>query len=378
MSHPFPPTGYPFANGVHVVSAEIINSIIHRLQEHQAENVNIHGITNSANLVTTSTITNLVRTIVRDQFVNGSHVGAEFAYDSGSGTLNVTIVGGDMGPQGPRGSTGPTGPSGPGGATGAPGFTGATGPEGSPGATGAPGPTGATGVPGPAGGEGFVWQLTSTGSLTPVTGGFTFNNSIAGSVTTIRIHKTALNNILTNGWIDNIPAGSTLRLVSQSNASNWYHYSFSANTDNSTFRTFTTSLVASAGATTFSTGINYLVTLIRPGATGPPGVPGPPGAEYVPPKQITAGRMLALDDAGYVLESMNTTGINMTVPTDATVPFPIGTIIDFFRANTGNFSISAENGSVAIYNGTQIIRQFGTGVLRKRDVNEWVFNGEVN
>ncbi len=83
---------------------------------------------------------------------------------SGSNTtIELTLAGGEPGPQGPAGSPGPQGATGPQGLTGPKGDTGSTGPQGSQGLTGLQGPqgvqglTGATGNTGPTGPTGPAW-----------------------------------------------------------------------------------------------------------------------------------------------------------------------------------------------------------------------------
>lgn len=155
----FPPPGYPFEDGVDSVAAAIVNSIIEKLAEHAPATVNVHGIENTADLVTETALTELVQDIVASQFSAGTHAGASFSYNDTTGALSVTISA--VGPTGPAGPTGPTGPAGPTGPTGpagapstAPGPSGPTGPSGPDGPTGPSGPTGPEGPTGPTGPSG--------------------------------------------------------------------------------------------------------------------------------------------------------------------------------------------------------------------------------
>ncbi len=179
----FPPPGYPFEDGVDSVAAAIVNSIIEKLAEHAPATVNVHGIENTADLVTETALTELVQDIVASQFSAGTHAGASFSYNETTGALSVTISAvGPTGPAGPTGPTGPVGPTGPTGPAGAPstspgpsGPTGPTGPTGPAGATGPSGPsgpsgpTGATGPSGPSGpeGAGSKWTVDWVGFIGP-------------------------------------------------------------------------------------------------------------------------------------------------------------------------------------------------------------------
>jgi hypothetical protein len=144
--------GFPYENNRDDVTAEIVNSIIVALQEHMAEDLDVHGITTTANLVTSSNLTSQVRPIVTQQLSHFDHVGVTFTYNSNNGRL-VAVVEGEVGPPGPPGATGPTGPPGAPGSQGTLGFTGATGATG---ATGVPGPQGEVGATGPSGPSGPV------------------------------------------------------------------------------------------------------------------------------------------------------------------------------------------------------------------------------
>lgn len=148
----WPPTGFPYTDNVDSVVAAITNDIITALQAHEAKSLNVHGITSSAALVTTTSVTEIIQDTVASMFSGGTTTGATIAYNDSTGVLNVTITAtGATGPQGPLGSTGPIG------ATGVQGLVGFTGPGS--GATGPTGPTGvgatgATGIAGPSGATG--------------------------------------------------------------------------------------------------------------------------------------------------------------------------------------------------------------------------------
>lgn len=174
---PWPPTGYPFIDNVSTANAANVNDIVTQLVAHLADTSNVHGVTNTGNVVTVSgggDLVELVEDIVATMFADGSHSGVSFTYQDGDGTLDVTVTAtGATGPQGNAGSTGPTGPTGPQGpkggppgATGPQGTTGPTGPTGPSGPTGPIGPTGAgaTGADGPTGADGATGPVGPTGA----------------------------------------------------------------------------------------------------------------------------------------------------------------------------------------------------------------------
>ena len=84
----------------------------------------------------------------------------------------------------------------------------------------------------------------------------------------------------------------------------------------------------------------------------------------------TASYTLALADAGKVVAFDTATDCTVTVPSDATVSFPTGSLVYIFRANTGNVTLANAAGVSLTKTG-----KFGTYeqiYLRKRAANVWV------
>jgi hypothetical protein len=59
------------------------------------------------------------------------------------------------------------------------------------------------------------------------------------------------------------------------------------------------------------------------------------------------------------------------------VAFPLGTVINVYRAGTGSVTISGAAG-VTVRNAGAISDQFGEVSLRKRGTDEWVLSGDVS
>lgn len=88
---------------------------------------------------------------------------------------------------------------------------------------------------------------------------------------------------------------------------------------------------------------------------------------------------LVLSDAGKVVELNNASAITLTVPTNATVAFPVGTVIELFQQGAGQVTISPAGG-VTIRSkdsNNKISGQYGAASLRKRDTDEWVLSGDI-
>lgn len=206
----WPPTGYPYTDGVDVVYSDIISDIVEKIIAHLADSTAVHGITDTSDLQLISTLEEAVQDVVGDMFI-GSGLTVVYNDSTGKVTLTVTATGatgpqgnagasgpaGNSGPVGRQGSTGPNGPTGPTGGTGATGSQGNTGVQGFTGPVGASGtsgsPGGATGATGPAGATGAGTQgatgpagATGAGS-TGSTGvqGFTGPAGVGGVVTGI-------------------------------------------------------------------------------------------------------------------------------------------------------------------------------------------------
>ena len=95
-------------------------------------------------------------------------------------------------------------------------------------------------------------------------------------------------------------------------------------------------------------------------------------------ENVQAGNYtLALDDTGKVVSVDSSSAVTVTVPANATVAFPVGTLVNVYRAGTGTVGIVGAGG-VTVRNVGSISDQFGEVSLRKRDTDEWVLVGQVD
>jgi hypothetical protein len=90
----------------------------------------------------------------------------------------------------------------------------------------------------------------------------------------------------------------------------------------------------------------------------------------------TANYTLALSDVAKVVAFNSTSNLTLTVPTNTSVAFPIGTVINVYRAGTGSVTISGASGTT-VRNAGNIPDQFVEVSLRKRGANEWVLSGDI-
>jgi hypothetical protein len=98
--------------------------------------------------------------------------------------------------------------------------------------------------------------------------------------------------------------------------------------------------------------------------------------KYFTERVVTSNTTLLISDVGRVVTFNSSSLSILTVPTNASVPFPIGTVINVYRAGTGSVLISSDSG-VTVRNAGSIASQYLEVSLRKRLTNEWVLSGSV-
>lgn len=90
----------------------------------------------------------------------------------------------------------------------------------------------------------------------------------------------------------------------------------------------------------------------------------------------TADYTLVLDDVNKVV-SMNKSGAaTITIPTNASVAFPIGTVIGVYNQSADDVNVVGDSG-VTLRNGGALA-QYAEVSLRKRATDEWVLAGVVS
>lgn len=98
----------------------------------------------------------------------------------------------------------------------------------------------------------------------------------------------------------------------------------------------------------------------------------------LPVNTQTADYTLVLSDAGKTVEMDVASANNLTVPPNASVAFPIGTVIEVFQLGAGQTTIVAGSGVTIRTPETLLLRgQYSTASLRKRATDTWVLAGDV-
>jgi len=88
---------------------------------------------------------------------------------------------------------------------------------------------------------------------------------------------------------------------------------------------------------------------------------------------------LALTDVAKVVSLSNAAAITLTVPTNASVAFPVGTQILLYQGDAGQVTIAGDSGVDVRSEGAKlkIVGQYGVAGLLKLATNEWVAFGNL-
>lgn len=92
----------------------------------------------------------------------------------------------------------------------------------------------------------------------------------------------------------------------------------------------------------------------------------------------TADYTLALADANTAVEANSTSGVTITVPPNSSVAFPVGTVLEIARLNTGSVTVAAGAGvTLRTASSLSLRSQYSVASLRKRATNEWLVTGDL-
>lgn len=93
----------------------------------------------------------------------------------------------------------------------------------------------------------------------------------------------------------------------------------------------------------------------------------------------TTSYTLSLSDDGKLVEISSATGVNLTVPPNSSVPFPIGTQITVLQTGAGQITVVQGAGVTVNANpGLKIRTQWTAGTLIKRATDSWVLVGDLS
>jgi hypothetical protein len=93
----------------------------------------------------------------------------------------------------------------------------------------------------------------------------------------------------------------------------------------------------------------------------------------------TSGHVLELIDAGTTIQMNVSSGHTVTIPTNAQVPFQIGTQIAFVQIGLGQTSFTSASGVDILSKNSnkKISARYSPATLIKRDTNTWILIGDL-
>ena len=109
-------------------------------------------------------------------------------------------------------------------------------------------------------------------------------------------------------------------------------------------------------------------------------------AQLPPPMSIsildisTTTRTLIASDAGKRIRSGNVAGCTVTIPTNAAVPFPVGTIVEFEQASAGNLVLDPDTGVTLNHRATvspNTAEEFSVCRIVKVGTDAWTADGDL-
>ena len=93
----------------------------------------------------------------------------------------------------------------------------------------------------------------------------------------------------------------------------------------------------------------------------------------------TSAYTAVLADRDKLVEVSSATGVTLTIPTNASVAYPVGTSFDVLQTNTGQVTIAgAEGVTVNATPGLKLRTQWSSATLFKRAENTWVVYGDLS
>lgn len=136
------------------------------------------------------------------------------------------------------------------------------------------------------------------------------------------------------------------------------------------FDTNTALANAAAKVASFRTGGTEVAAITKDGVVG----------ATIPANLQTAAYTLVLADLGKVVELNSASAVTLTVPSNASVAFAIGTVIEVCQIGAGQVTIAAAGGvTLRSPSGKlKIAGQYSSASLRKRATNEWVVAGDLS
>ena len=117
------------------------------------------------------------------------------------------------------------------------------------------------------------------------------------------------------------------------------------------------------------------------GPTGATGATGPTGpvASLTQNAQTGTTYTLVLTDKDKLVELSNASAITLTVPTNASVAFPVGAEVNLLQTGAGQVTVAGAGGvTVNATPGLKLRAQWSGATLVKRATDTWVLLGDLS
>ena len=106
----------------------------------------------------------------------------------------------------------------------------------------------------------------------------------------------------------------------------------------------------------------------------------PANPAVLPSEEYTANHTLILSNARKLISMNSGSALTLTVPTNASAPFPVGTEIGVVMSGTGQVDIAPVSGDVTINSKDAHLNldgQFSAASLTKTATNTWLLVGAL-
>lgn len=231
----------------------------------------------------------------------------------------------------------------------------------------------------PVAGQAFAFTWNAATTSTPADGRIQFNNASYALTTIIYVSDIEFYGTNVGTWLaglDDIvgnPKGM-FKLYLRTNPTKWATFRVMSVVNGAVgVKNITVTYVAHNGAFSGVT-TGDLVLDFAPASESPAGT----FASAQDIRTVTGADSLVLLDAGKYLRCGNASLFNLTVPLNASVPFPIGTRINLIQTLAGQVTVAAAVGvTINGAPGLKLNGQWAGALLFKVGLNEWDLTGNL-
>lgn len=218
---------------------------------------------------------------------------------------------------------------------------------------------------------------TFTGTLNAATVAISGNLTVGGTTTTTNTASFTVNDPLVYFGEGNTGNIVDLGFVASYNDGAYHHAGLARDASDNKWKLF--SSVEDEPTTTINFAQAEYDTLVVGGIEFPDGVQVKQGVPSITTiNQQTASYTTALADRDKLVEVGSASAATVTIPTDASVAYPVGTSIDILQTGTGQITIAGAAGvTVNATPGLKLRAQWSSATLFKRAENTWVVFGDL-